>query len=295
MFKKIVCALITLMLLVPALPTLAATSNNTSLYNVIDFKFHHYPNGIGYGTCPVYSATSTSAYHGANGKASVDTNHDMWVGGFETGSGWLLVRYDTSYGSARVGYIPPEFISNYKPDIDKLKFSYIEQTATGYINITDNPLNSNTSFAVLAPGETYHILGQYTYYGNWWYIECYVNGQIARGFIDRGATPTPHICPTPPPNPPTPWQPKIGTVRVMGENKRVRKNAGSHFDIVAVVNYPETYPCYDQKIDEHGILWYLIWVNGYNTWGWISGNVSFYIKKTLSNWFALGFIIYCLR
>lgn len=104
MVRKIVCALLALMLLVPVLPALAATSNSTSLYNVIDFRFHHYPNGIGYGSCPVYTAPSTSAYRGANGKASVDTNHDMWVAGFETGSGWLMVRYDINGGSARVGY-----------------------------------------------------------------------------------------------------------------------------------------------------------------------------------------------
>lgn len=297
MIRKIVCVLLTVMLASVVLPALAATPTNTSYssysYNVIDFKFHHYPNGIGYGNCPVYTAPSTFAYRGANGKASVDTNCDMWVGGFETGSGWLLVRYDINGGTARVGYIPPEYIRGFQTDIDRLKFSYIEQTATGYINITDNPLNSNTSFAVLEPGETYYILGQYTYYGNWWYIECYVNGQVARGFIDRrsagsnngGGVNTaydtvyntayiytevnngePDCGPQ--------GQRKIGTVRVQGEKRFVRKNAGQEYDKVATVSYPETFPCYDRKEGTNGRQWYLIWVDSKSTWGWISEGVS---------------------
>ena len=36
--------------------------------------------------------------------------------------------------------------------------------------------------------ESFHILSRYNYYAkegyDWWYIECYVDGQVARGFID---------------------------------------------------------------------------------------------------------------
>lgn len=291
MVRKIVCTLLALVLLVPALPALAADS---ALLNVIDFKFHHYPNGIGYGSCPVYSAPSTSAYRGANGKASVDTNHDMWVGGFETGSGWLMVRYDTNSSSARVGYIPPEFIRGFKTNIDKLKFSYIEQKATDYINITDNPLNSNTSFGTLSPGQTYYILGKYTYYGNWWYIECYINGQVARGFIDRNTTPVdngsgkystdigePEFGPQ--------GQRKIGRVRIQGEAKIVRQNAGPKAEMVARVNYPEEYPCYDRKTGDNGNVWYLIWVDG--VWGWISSGVSTFISGSNAGNTSTSYVI----
>lgn len=283
MTRKIVCVLLAAMLTVLALPAQAADS---SLLNVIDFKFRHYENGIGYGNCPVYTAPSKSAYRGADGKASVDTNHDMWVGGFETGSGWLLVRYDTSYGIARVGYIPPEFIRGFKTDFDKLKFSYIEQKATDYINITDNPLNSNTSFGTLSPGQTYYILGKYTYYGNWWYIECYINGQVARGFIDRNTTPVdngsgkystdigePEFGPQ--------GQRKIGRVRIQGEAKIVRQNAGPKAEMVARVNYPEEYPCYDRKTGDNGNVWYLIWVDG--VWGWISSGVCIFVSGSNTN------------
>ncbi|MBR0218633.1 MAG: hypothetical protein IJQ33_05500 [Clostridia bacterium] len=298
MIRKIGCILLAVLLVVSALPALAATPTDGSssyYYNVIDFKFFHYQNGIGYGNCPVYTAPSASAYRTANGKASIDTNHDMWVGGFETGSGWLMVRYETNNGGVRVGYIPPEYIRGFKPNLDKLKFSYIEQTAAGYIKITDNPLNSNTSFAVLAPGETYHILAQYTYYGNWWYIECYVNGQVARGFIDRSSVTsnngnsanttantnynttvntTNNTTNVGEPDYGPQGQSKIGRVRVQGDRKFVRKNAGEGYDRVATVSYPDDFPCYDRKTGTNGRWWYLIWVDSHSTWGWISEGVS---------------------
>ena len=274
MARRIACFLLAIMLAALAVPALAA---NSSLYNVIDFKFHHYQYGIGYGNCPVYTAPSTSAYRAANGKASVDTNHDMYIGGFETGSGWLLVRYETSGGGVRVGYIPPNYISGFKTDIDRLKFSHIQQTATSYIEITDNPLNYNTSFGALSPGDTYYILGKYTYYGNWWYIECYINGQIARGFIDRDTTAVDNGSGSYSSNIGEPdrgpqGQRKIGTVRVKGDARIVRQNHDQNSSMVARVNYPEEYPCYDKQIGANGRNWFLIWVDG--VWGWISEGVA---------------------
>ena len=273
MFKRFISVLLAVILMTLVLPALASSS----LYNVIDFKFHHYQYGIGYGNCPVYTAPSTSAYRAANGKASVDTNHDMWVGGFETGSGWLLVRYETNNGGVRVGYIPPNYINGFKTSIDRLKFSHIQQTATSYIDITDNPLNYNTSFGTLSPGDTYYILGKYTYYGNWWYIECRVNGQIARGFIDRDSTAVDngsgnYSSDIGVPDRGPQGQHKIGMVRVQGDARIVRRNHDQNSDMVARVNYPEEYPCYDDQRGANGRRWFLIWVDG--VWGWISEGVS---------------------
>ena len=50
---------------------------------------------------------------------------------------------------------------------------------------TDNPVNEGETVAELAAGDSFEILAKYTYHGNWWYIECTVDGQPARGFIDR--------------------------------------------------------------------------------------------------------------
>lgn len=69
---------------------------------------------------------------------------------------------------------------------------------------------------------------------------------------------------------------KIGRVRVQGENKSVRQNAGEEYDRVAKVSYPENFPCYDRKIGTSGRWWYLIWVDSYGTFGWISEGVSMF-------------------
>lgn len=291
MMKKALAVLAVLVVLLSSSCALAATSvgnnsygayygSSTSLYNVIDFKFFHEARGIGYGNCPVYTAPSLNAFRCANGKASVDTNADMWIGGFESG-GWLLVRYETSNGGVRVGYIPPQYIRGFSTTIDRLKFSYIPQVATTYTSITDNPLNVNSSFATLMPGETYYILGKYTYYGNWWYIECDVDGQVARGFINRNTTAVdngsgvystnigePALSPY--------GGSKIGQIQVQGSARIVRQNAGQEYNMVARVTYPDKYPVYDSKIGTNGRTWYYIYVDG--VWGWISDGVCNFIR-----------------
>lgn len=149
------------------------------------FKFEKHKEGIDYGRCPVYTAPSSDAYRCANGKALCDTNASMDEAGFV--SGWLLVRYETNKGDYRVGYIPPKYVKGYKSQMAP-HFGYIPAVAEGTIYVTDNPMTHGTSFAVLAEGESFHILSKYDYYKKngleWWYIECDVDGQTARGFIE---------------------------------------------------------------------------------------------------------------
>ena len=251
----------------------AGTNNvDSELFYVIDFKFHHYEKGIGYGSLPVYSAPSLSAYRCANGKAAIDTNADMYIGGFDA-TGWLMVRYETNNGAVRVGYVQPDKVRGFKTDIDTLKFSYIPQVAQDRISLTDDPMLISAPFAVLEPGETYYILGKYTYYGNWWYIECTVDGKVARGFINRDTTLVNNgsgvysaNLGVPPVSPLGTEQ--MGTVTVQGSAKIVRRNAGTEFEMVARVNNNEQYPAYASKIGTNGNTWYYIYVDG--VWGWIS-------------------------
>lgn len=147
------------------------------------FLFNKAEHGIGCGVCPVYTAPSKNAFRAANGKASVDTNSPLMIGGFEP-NGWLLVRYNTNKGGVRVGYIPPSYVKNYST-WHKMNFSYVRRTAETTLYVTDNPLDNYDYFAYLDPGEDYYILAEYTYYGNWWYIECTVDGKQARGFISK--------------------------------------------------------------------------------------------------------------
>jgi hypothetical protein len=47
------------------------TDLQTRLENAPDFRFDHHKNGIGYGTCPVYTAPYEDALRLADGKAAV--------------------------------------------------------------------------------------------------------------------------------------------------------------------------------------------------------------------------------
>ena len=167
----------------------SGSSTTTSLQQQLDalppFKFANHKKGIGYGSCPVYSAPSTDSYRAANGKATVATNSDMAEAGYV--SGWLMVRYETNNGAYRVGYIPPKYVKNFKSSMAP-HFGYISVVAEDTIYVTDNPMRHGDYFAMLDPGESFHILSKYTYYEDqglsWWYIECTVDGKIARGFIE---------------------------------------------------------------------------------------------------------------
>ena len=149
------------------------------------FKFNIHKNGIGYGNCPVYTAPDLDAYRCANGKASCQTNAKMDDAGYV--SGWLLVRYETTKGQYRVGYIPPKYVRNFKSQMSP-HFGYIPVTADDYILVTDNPLSHTGSFAQLEPGESFIILSRYNYYAkngfDWLYIQCTVDNQVACGFIE---------------------------------------------------------------------------------------------------------------
>ncbi len=96
MMKRFLTILLVLSLLTISMTAFAATSitnaislSGGELDDVIPFKFEHKKQGIDCGVCPVYSAPSPDAYRAANGRATVDTNSRIDIGGFE--NGWLLV------------------------------------------------------------------------------------------------------------------------------------------------------------------------------------------------------------
>ena len=166
--------------------TVSGTDELTKRLNELNpFKFEKHKEGIGYGECPVYTAPSADAYRCAGGKARVSTDAAMDDAGYE--AGWLLVRYETSDGGCRVGYIPPRYVKGFESNMYP-HFDYIPATADDIIYVSDNPMRHDDSFAMLEEGEEFFILSKYDYYRDegfeWWYIECTVDGQVARGFID---------------------------------------------------------------------------------------------------------------
>ena len=197
--KRTKAALALLLMLVCALlvtSAFAATSTRSSkkateyknLNELPPFKFEIHKKGIGLGSCPVYSAPSTDAWRAANGKATVSTSNDrVDEAGFV--DGWLLVRYEVKNGW-RVGYIPHKYVKDFKSSMSA-HFGWIPAAADEEIYVTDNPYSHTDSFAMLAEGEEFHVLSRYDYHAkdgyDWWYIECTVDGQVARGFIEVDA------------------------------------------------------------------------------------------------------------
>lgn len=148
-----------------------------------EFLFYNMEDGIGCGVCPVYTAPSLNAYRCNDGKATCATDSPLYICGFND-ERWLMVRYSTNDGGTRVGYIPPRYVTDFET-WHKLTFSYVKTTADTALYVTDNPLDNYSAFALLDAGETYYVLGDYNYHGDWWYIECTVDGQVARGFIEK--------------------------------------------------------------------------------------------------------------
>ena len=255
------------------------------------FKFWVHMDGIGYGNCPVYTAPSTQAYRCANGKASVSTNSAIDEAGYV--NGWLLVRYETNNGGHRVGYIPPDYIKGFQSKMGTNQFGYILATATDIIYVTDNPKTTGSAYATLDPGEPFHILAKYTYIGDWWYIECTVDGQIARGFIDRSSSSFDlgeNQSDIPRPSSVSSYETMrsplgteyIGDIEVQwgntGARKMVRKNADPDSDAVASVEPGKTFPCYSIKKGTTHKDWYYIWIEDESVWGWISSGYAILYK-----------------
>lgn len=265
------------------------------LLKVPSFKFRNYENGIGYGNCPVYTAPSENAFRCTNGKASCWTNTYMSEGGYV--SGWLFVRYETNNGGHRVGYVPPSYVRGFQSGMPTPQFDRIPVYAANTIYVTDNPLLLGSSFGQLDPGETFYVLGKYTYVGDWWYIECTVDNKTARGFIDRGSSSfilDNGIVVGPSGNNGTqthgtdafgiPSVSPLGTGYICdalvdygstGDRKIVRQNADPNSKQITVVYPGYRYPCYAVKRGTTGKDWYYIWVEEDSAWGWISsGNSS---------------------
>jgi len=161
----------------------SVSSSKSEETDIPEFLFINMKDGIGCGICPVYTAPSVDAYRCNNGKAECATDSPLYIAGFND-ERWLMVRYETNKGAVRVGYIPPSYVKGFK-HWAKLKFSYVKTTAASTLEVTDNPMDNYSAFATLDAGETYYILGDYNYHGDWWYIECTVDGQVARGFIQK--------------------------------------------------------------------------------------------------------------
>ena len=270
---------------------LSFTEWKDQLLGLQSFKFQNHKKGLGLGDCPVYTAPYNGALRFANNRQAVDTNKELYEAG-KTDDGWLLVRYEPVPGTTRVGYIPPKYVSKFKSQMSIRNFGNVSAVAAGNIDVTDNPIKNGAVFATLLPGDSFSILAKYTYHGNWWYIECTVNGKTARGFIDRNYSSfypgndvadrmdhgevnlqtigSPGVSPL--------NTGKIGNLRIKGnqndERKKVHQDANPDSKWLSVVYPARDYPYYAVKDGTNGRPWYYIFVEEDSAWGWIASDLA---------------------
>lgn len=145
----------------------------------LDFKLAAFYSGQKFS---VYSAPSTKAWRGANGKASVSTNGEVWCAG--TIDGWMLVYYETNKGSIRVGYIDGSGASGDFSALSELTFAGTPARITEKTKLTDDPARNNSSIVTLKVDREVTYLAPYSSNGqDWAYIETTTDGDRVRGFV----------------------------------------------------------------------------------------------------------------
>lgn len=133
----------------------------------------------------VYSSSSANSWRGANGKASVSTNGDVWAVGWD--NGWLLICYETSNGSVRVGYIDGSKISGSVSVQNQLNFARTPATITRDTTLTDDIIRGATAITTLKAGTEVLYLATWTDDASWAYIETTLQGQTVRAFVPLSA------------------------------------------------------------------------------------------------------------
>ena len=251
------------------------------------FNFRVHENGLGIAALlPVYTAPSESAFRAGNGEASVNLTEKISESNYV--DGWLLIRYQTEKGPFRVGYIQQKYLMDFKSTMPDVQFERIPLIAADTIYITDDPNYGSSYFGQLNPGDLFYALAKFTVTGNWWYIECTVNGQTARGFIDRNSAPfflaersgeedVAEVYTLA--NLGYPSVSERGTTRIgqfklkPGERKPVRQDPDPKATQLTSAYPDRTYICYDiGKAEGSGHIWYYIWCEEDSKWGWISSS-----------------------
>ena len=131
-------------------------------------------------TVPVYSGPGTNYYRAANGLAECSLHDAFDVFGYE--NGWYMISYGTNNGAYRIGYVNK---SQVQGSISASGLNFAKQAAktTKSVNVTDDPDARQATIATLSSNTSVTYLATY---GNWYYIECKVNGKPMRGFIPSG-------------------------------------------------------------------------------------------------------------
>lgn len=159
--------------------------HNISMYvTELDFPVLPIKSGL---KLKVYSCPDRSSWRGANKKAMVNTNGGLRAMGW-VDNNWLFVRYGTTVGNSRVGYIAAEDINADVPNVPLVAFNPIPAVITRECLMSDDPLNFSEEIAVLETGTEVMWLASYAHPETGApldYIETKADGKTVRAFIER--------------------------------------------------------------------------------------------------------------
>lgn len=158
---------------VPSLSTLSKQQSS----GVLQFKDKFFYGGQ---KLDVYSGPGYEYYRGANGRARASTDEEIQIAGME--NGWILVKYPTSDGSVRVGYVNRDDLKyDFKADDVSLLYQSAKISQSCYL--CDDPVLGRQQFAFLPSGTIVTYLASYTLHQSWAYVELFVDDKPARGFV----------------------------------------------------------------------------------------------------------------
>ena len=287
--KRMLTVLFILAVLMNVLP--AALAENTPLETSAllerlvlapEFKFRE-EKPYGLGLWNVYSAPSDDAFRsGSNHNARYNSDSGKSIGAAGcTPSGWMMISYRPSTGGHRVGYVSPKALKGFTTVMVLPDFDYIPAIAENIIVVQESHYADSGFYHILNAGDPFYVLGKYTYYGDWWYIEYTAEGKQCRGFIDRNSSrfavggvsivkeelPNPSVSPR--------GTTQIGTVTIdKGDLNKVnaRKKPDPESGLIGAAYFGRSYPCYGQEMGTTYKTWYYIFIEEISAFCWVSSS-----------------------
>ena len=136
----------------------------------------------------VYQGPGAAYGRAANGKAAVSTNDQILCYGV-----WrdhLLVSYQVNKNKYRFGWVPlKDLPAGSAEQFSALPFDtysdngmqeYLYGVLTAFCAVTDDPLASHDALAHMPRGNSVHVLARY---GDWLYVEGFVDQDLTMGFV----------------------------------------------------------------------------------------------------------------
>ena len=291
--KRIIIILLTLTVLMGSLPFALAEDSAPNpgasellerLVLAPEFEFR-LEKPLGYGLWNVYSAPSADSFRSGtkhNARYNADSGKGIGAAGC-TSSGWMMISYEPSTGGHRVGYVSKDALKGFTTVMVLPDFDYIPAVAEKSIIVQESHFADSGFYHILNAGDPFYVLGKYTYYGDWWYIEYLAEGKQCRGFIDRtsssfaveGVSVKKEELPNPSVSPKGTVQ--IGTVTIDKGNLdkvNTRQKPDPDSGLIGEAYFGKSYPCYGEQMGTTYKPWYYIFIEEISAFCWVSSSYA---------------------